>query len=260
MPNHVTSKVTITGPEADVAALKALMIRSEPELYGPDHQDPAKRDQPTGNTITLFDFSRIIPKPEILDHTESSGDLSLGLFALGHTEKMLFEFGITMTPLDWPWVKQLGIETREQLLAHLEKERPAALRVARVSIQAEKETGHQTWYTWSIANWGTKWNAYSFELLEDEPGRLHYVHNTAWSFPEPIYDALSERFPNLRIDIACFDEGWNFAGRGCLGAAGPDDHLFEIMDATASIYEEVYGHPPERFDEEAPKAAAPTAN
>jgi hypothetical protein len=258
MPNHVTSKITVSGPAEDVAAFKALMIREEPTLYGQFHADPALRGQPTGETETIFDFGRIIPRPEILERTEESGDSALGLFALG-VENSETTFGFPApNPLTYPWVKDLGIETREQMLAWLEKERPEAIAAAKTAIEAKKLTGHTSWYPWSIANWGTKWNAYSFQLHEEAPGRLVYTHDTAWSFPEPVYDALSERFPTLRICIACFDECSCFAGRGAYNA-GPDDQPFEIVDATDSIYEEVYGHPPERFDDEEPEAGPATA-
>ena len=73
--------------------------------------------------------------------------------------------------------------------------------------------GHADWYSWNIANWGTKWNAYS---IEDKPLRrgqgspleelaeahsesttreIEYSFDTAWSPPMPILNALVQRFP-----------------------------------------------------------------
>jgi hypothetical protein len=258
MPNHVTSKITVTGPEADVAAFKALMIRQEPELYGPHHEDPAKRGRPTGQIVTFFDFNGIIPMPAIINETTKSGDVGLWLFALGHTEDRLLAGLPPPNPLTYPWVVAAGITSRDELLAWLQANRPAGRAEAEKAIEAKKETGHQDWDSWSCANWGTKWNAYSFHLHEEAAGRLVYTHDTAWSFPEPIYEALAERFPSLRIYVACFDEGWNFAGRGCFNP-GPDDQPFDTGEATDQIYEEVYGSPPERFDDEEPEVTPATA-
>ena len=120
MPNHVTSKITVSGPAEDVAAFKALMIHEEAELYGSYHKDPALRGQPTGATLTVFDFNRIIPMPEIIQSTESSSDASLWLFALGHADREMGSEMTRLSPLAYPWVQREGITTRDELRAWLE--------------------------------------------------------------------------------------------------------------------------------------------
>lgn len=52
------------------------------------------------------------------------------------------------------------------------------------------------WYRWNAANWGTKWNAGSVEI---EDGNIRF--DTAWSPPEPIFDALSAMFPDIKFNI-----------------------------------------------------------
>ena len=78
----------------------------------------------------------------------------------------------------------------------------------------------------------------------------HLAFNTAWSFPEPVFDALAKRFPTLTFECVCFDEGWGLAGKGRFGVEA-DEEPFTITDANDELYELVYGHPPEREDEEA---------
>lgn len=252
MPNHVSHHCIVTGPAEDVAAFRTLMFREEPVLYGLFHKDEAKRGQPTGEIETIFDFNAIIPMPEILKGSENSSDVSFGLFALG---KEKLEAGpFRASPLTYPWVKKLGITTREQFVEWLKKDRPDAIHAAEKALKAHAETGHLDWYTWSIANWGTKWNAYHLGLGEnDTPERCEFSFQTAWATPAPVFDALTKRFPALTFDLAAFDEGWNFF---CLGIWGKDD--FQVQDAPldkmdpslVTAHMRCYGEPPEKDEEE----------
>ena len=45
--------------------------------------------------------------------------------------------------------------------------------------------GAETWYDWSIKNWGTKWDAYETDLCS-----LYFL--TAWSTPESWWKALAQ--------------------------------------------------------------------
>lgn len=71
------------------------------------------------------------------------------------------------------------------------------------------------WYSWSIKNWGTKWGAYSAELVE---GGVKF--ETAWSHPFPIVQALSRSFPDQVIEAKYADEdtssnlGWYWVKNG----------------------------------------------
>lgn len=178
MPNHVTSIVTVTGPEADVAAFAAAHFKEN-----------------KGNSKDKFDFETIIPMPESVAKTVSCN---------------------VLTPQQ-------------------QADQDVAL----------AETGFRDWYAWSCHNWGTKWNSYSGKIQERSEGRLKFRFQTAWSFPEPIFDALLARYPSLLFDCSCFDEGDNFAGKGRYG----ED--FECCKEMVSdeLYEEVYGHPREREED-----------
>ena len=56
MPNIVSTRCTVTGPAADVAAFRNRMFVS--------------RANDDGEVTDVFDFNNIIRRPELLDYTE----------------------------------------------------------------------------------------------------------------------------------------------------------------------------------------------
>lgn len=100
-----------------------------------------------------------------------------------------------------------------------------------------EQWGHRTWYSWSIANWGTKWNAYDFgELVQrSSPNRkwvrqsVKFTFHTAWSPPVPVFEALVARFPSCRFMLRYFEGGCGFKGK-VVGEAG------EIVEQTQGSY------------------------
>ena len=61
--------------------------------------------------------------------------------------------------------------------------------------------GTDNWYNWQHSNWGTKWNASEIIVSEDS-----VFFNTPWSTPAPIFEKLSELFPEVVISIRFADE------------------------------------------------------
>ena len=79
-----------------------------------------------------------------------------------------------------------------------------------------------TWYDWCICNWGTKWNSFHYDELEDEtpefvkercketPFTDYVIFDTAWNAPHPVIEKFVELYPDLELhhgwsdeDIAC---------------------------------------------------------
>ena len=60
--------------------------------------------------------------------------------------------------------------------------------------------GADNWYSWSIENWGTKWNAIDTEV-EQRDGTLIYRFNTAWDAPRNIAEALLRMQKTILQDI-----------------------------------------------------------
>jgi len=68
------------------------------------------------------------------------------------------------------------------------------------------------WYKWNPENWGTKWNACDSDVVDPHSTLLTINFNTAWSPPEPVIRALSEKYPKANIALHYKEEGMNFEG------------------------------------------------
>ena len=75
--------------------------------------------------------------------------------------------------------------------------------------------GYADWYSWSIANWGCKWNTSSAEIsMQDNrnDGSVSYAFDTPWGPPEEIYHALVKLFPDVRISWFYEEPGMELSG------------------------------------------------
>jgi hypothetical protein len=233
LPNHVTNRCRLEGSPEDISAFMALVL-GEGEEYG--------------QKVETFDFERIVPMPECLKDIEDSSLSKKFMHILRRDAEM---------QSSWHWMNEFrndclgsfadgAVMDDDKLEALLEAANPEALQGGKAMKKALEETGFVSWYDWSIEKWGTKWNAYSFRRLADEPSAFKF--DTAWSPPVPVFQALAERFPNLGIHVASFDEGWGFA---CEGWFNPPEGEAEYSEteATAAMYEKVYGAPPEEDED-----------
>lgn len=244
MPNHVTHNCIVRGSEEEISRFIKTMFQED------EHGK-------------LFDFNQVVPMPELLRGSESSSAVSDGLAVLGYESG----FGVRVPKfvgkekaleryMSWPWVKKAGITTAEQLAEKLIERNPDIIKKAQRAIKALEECGHIDWYGWSVQNWGTKWNSYSFRILHDDEEEVEFQFNTAWSFPEPVFDALAEEFPTLEIDVAGFDEGHCFCVLGQYGnginVVKYNEHQCDPQNDPfcAEIYERAYGYPYEPYDED----------
>ena len=55
-----------------------------------------------------------------------------------------------------------------------------------------KKYGSLNWYDWSIANWGTKWNSYDVEVIQNDESILDVCFLTAWDAPRGIAERIKE--------------------------------------------------------------------
>jgi len=86
------------------------------------------------------------------------------------------------------------------------------------AIQAARETGCHDWHKWRAGamknffedgHWGTKWNACHFAPLENVADKRADIEcSTAWSPPEPVIIALSQRFPTLNFTLRYWECGF----------------------------------------------------
>lgn len=79
------------------------------------------------------------------------------------------------------------------------------------AMKGDKEYAYSSWYTWSLAHWGTKWDVHPThaDLIEDT---LSLSFETAWSPANHVWEAVSKEFPSLDIRIRYLEEGMGFIG------------------------------------------------
>ena len=209
MPNHVTSMISMKG------ITKLDLFKKE-------------------NNHKEFDFNKIIPMPEEL-HVESSSEADNGLYIYclcntffnGEVEhptatQILEAFtlmsssqikigesnakmAVQKNSLFFPHF--IDIERIKSLIDAIKKgeelDRLISLYEKGKAYYSNVEKyGFADWYHWSIANWGTKWNAYETQILDGDT----IMFDTAWAAPLPIIEALSKKYWRVPIYIKYADE------------------------------------------------------
>jgi hypothetical protein len=231
MPNHVTTLCRVSGNHATV-----LDFREKHITKG--------KDEDSGKEWENFDFQTIIPKPDILNKTTSGSGEILGLAALvGDVVHTDFTFSTRF--LNGFKLHGAPIGHAEQVRAWLAQHRPEILEAGRLAARAIAETGYPDWYHWSIANWGTKWDAYEYAEKSSGSGFFVFKFDTAWSFPEPIFEKLSALYPELRFEIESVDEG----GPEYAGHYAGKDQSFDSVPESRERRLRVYGYDPNENDD-----------
>lgn len=182
MPNHITNILNIKGNQQEVE--KCLQ-----SIKGTEKDEE-------GSYERLIDFNKIIPRPKSLDIT--SGSKVDNAIAILKDDEKYFN-GM----LDYPWVKQEGLTTTEQIKEHLKGSlSPQDFEEGKTAIENIQKYGCKDWYSWSIQYWGTKWNAY--DQIEVGFGTIQF--DTAWSTPFPVVQKLAAMFPELDFEVKFADE------------------------------------------------------
>lgn len=108
------------------------------------------------------------------------------------------------------------------------------------------EYGQTDWYSWSVENWGTKWNAIGIDIENDENV---FTFDTAWSPPDHWFDALNDKLKDKGIYVNILlqygELGMMFGGE-LLHTA--DGEYADVIYDEAKIYEFV-GYDPEEKEE-----------
>lgn len=98
-----------------------------------------------------------------------------------------------------------------------------------------KEYGVTTWYNWCVDNWGTKWEPDDFAC-----NKTTMIFCTAWATPEPIFEKLSEEFPNEYIEVKYADECYSNYNNGMMSYKnGIENYETELdEDFAAEVWDE----------------------
>ena len=174
MPNHLLSSLHFSGEQKRIDELME-------SIKGED---------------TCFDFNTILPMPE-----------SLNIEAGIRTEKGLkaykdFVYVYTFAGTEQKDLLNIPKDKEEIFLRTRRDIRRDEWELGKTAFQNEQKYGAATWYDWARENWGSKWNAYQTEELEDNTIEF----NTAWSNVKPVIIALSEKFPDIEMRYQWADE------------------------------------------------------
>ena len=81
-----------------------------------------------------------------------------------------------------------------------------------VALKNEPTIRDNAWWDWRIQNWGTKWDLSDEIEFEVDGDSIHMQFQTAWGPPSGIYNALTEKFPDIGITWFYDEPGMEFAG------------------------------------------------
>lgn len=182
MPNHCQNHLVIEGPPEDLKKFMDLVHTED----------------------SLFTFHNIAPRPKELEEVSSGSD------ELGYKVKYTDEW---KRIANYSWLTVDGTPTREKVLEALRADNPKVVELADKYKANVDKFGHATWYTWSIDNWGTKWDAYEpIEVAyEDGSSVAEVLFTTAWGPPDSFLWKVIDMFPALTITNRWSEEG------GCEG-------------------------------------------
>ena len=224
MPNYVINNIYLKGPGEDIDKLIALL--------GKNSEDPEE----------VIDFNNIIKMPVTMNVVEGSmaeNFIAAYLKTLSGKEQLEIADKLKSTPLRYggnflnkyskAFTKNPSQEDNKTLMRSFSNDfkilKPSSIEeVGKIYIDNIINYGSDTWYDWSVKNWGTKWNAFDSEI---ENNILSF--RTAWSASLPITEKLSKMFPNISFCHEFADEDM---GRNC----GRVD--FEKGDAVSEYFPE----------------------
>jgi hypothetical protein len=69
----------------------------------------------------------------------------------------------------------------------------------------------ENWYSWNIANWGTKWDACD-PVVDEDDKKVNIHFQTAWAPPKEWMVTVSKKFPELTFEVACCECGMDYHG------------------------------------------------
>lgn len=188
MPNHVTSRIKFSTAEA------FDLFKSKYVTGVADDGSPTEES---------FDFNKLIPMPEgldieagsrtedgicvVLDELKRSGiegsqQIIDTVIAAKRKENIFSSFGPLSTS---ELVNVITVAKKNGFYDDMVK-------AGKQAIKNIVDTGYSDWYHWSIANWGTKWNSYSYGDSRDD---LEVFFQTAWDAPKPVIEKLIDEMP-----------------------------------------------------------------
>jgi hypothetical protein len=196
MPNWVMGRLTISGPN-----VKNVIDQITTKVKYED-----------GEEKTNFDFNKIIPMPKELEIISGSlTDRAIEVYLtsinpevnyFGEEKLAKEEFKELLQNLNIKkafrqYEHTLSSEKIKELTESYQSDSDlndynnSLIKYGKHAIENLQKYGHLDWYSWSNANWGTKWNACHTHIESDN--QIYF--DTAWADVRDLMSQLSSLFP-----------------------------------------------------------------
>ena len=171
-----------------------------------------------------YSFGSWIPRPETYDKYDTTNYPNGDRLRLGERVSPWDENSPIVTP---QLIEEFKQATKEQM----------------------EKYGAVGWYDWNKKNYGCKWDEpFSIERVSDTEAQINVT--TPWTAPDAFLLTISERYPNLEIEVdSHYEDGyneWNIYNEGCANECdlGPFiSELKEYMDKRVDEAETIDGEP-----------------
>ena len=145
MPNHVENRIEYSG---DARQIRTMLESIKTDEYG----------------IGTVDFNKIIPMPKSLN-IEAGSKTDCGLKAYKEFIDM-YTFGRSAEDAEKA-LENIPVDSENAFLSQRTDIVKEEWELGKTAWQNIRQYGAPTWYEWSVANWGTKWNAYGYDEYTD---------------------------------------------------------------------------------------------
>lgn len=177
------------------------------------------------SNVNEFDFNKVIPMPESLN-LEDGSDTEVAIQAAKAKRAGKIHCDYIEERI---WARER--HTYDEWAAIGEK-----------YLQNIDKYGFPTWYGWRNKYWGTKWNSDDVEWISDNTVRF----TTAWNMPQPVYEKISELFPDLTFYVLFADED---IGNNC-GHVWYEEGNFNVeYDGDVELACELWGLDPSEIEQ-----------
>lgn len=197
--------------------------------------------------IVEFDFNKVIKMPDSLQiEFSSKSDSALSMF-LAYINPDISYYGEEdkkVSKEDYlKIVSKLKFKTMISDLNNISEERISELKdrfdekemlkLGKRQVENVLKYDALNWYDWSVKNWGTKWNAASFEA---SPDNKTFTFETAWDPAMEVMIEISRQNPDVKFAFLYSDEAIGSHVGYMLIKGGNIDFQGTFKDYSADAY------------------------
>ena len=95
--------------------------------------------------------------------------------------------------------------------------------------------GYSDWYSWSVNNWGCKWNCDAQDWTRDDDNTITFWFDSPWSPPITLYDKITE--DGFAVEAQYHEEGMCLVGEYIDGF--DNDYTYDDLESLDDIPEHI---------------------